>query len=168
MAKNALGKGAAAVFSTDDIEIDFSSLINSNTDSEGEEDLENPEEPTDLLGRTEPTEMNNTTQILVDLVKSCSLNYYDTQLPIICDNLKLIIDFNPEDDKAPNELKLSGGTMKIEPEEILEVYPLIPQIKIKIPKNESLSVAEELILKAKLNLCIETDGEISIWGGNKQ
>jgi hypothetical protein len=89
-------------------------------------------------------------------------------LPIICDNLKLIIDFNPEDDKAPNELKLSGGTMKIEPEDILEVYPLIPQIKIKIPKNESLSVAEELILKANLNLCIETDGEISIWGGNKQ
>ena len=153
---------------TDDIEIDFSSLINSNKDSEGEEDLENPEEPKDLLGRTEPSEINDTTQILVDLVKSCSLNYYDTQLPIVCDNLKLIIDFNPEDDKAPNELKLSGGTLKIEPEDILEVYPLIPQIKIKIPKNESLSVAEELILKAKLNLCIETDGEISIWGGNKQ
>ena len=48
------------------------------------------------------------------------------------------------------------------------VTTIITTIKIKIPKNESLSVAEELILKAKLNLCIETDGEISIWGGNKQ
>jgi hypothetical protein len=67
-----------------------------------------------------------------------------------------------------NELKLSGGTLKIEPEEILEVYPLIPEIKIKIPKIDSCSVAEVLVLKANLNLCIETDGEISIWGGNKQ
>ena len=45
---------------------------------------------------------------------------------------------------------------------------IIKELKIKIPKNESLSVAEELNLKANLNLCIETDGEISIWGGNKQ
>ena len=153
---------------TDDIEIDLSSLMNSNADSEGEEDLENSDEPKDLLGRTEPFEMNESTQNLIDLIKSCSLNYQDTQLPIVCDNLKLVVDLDPEDDKAPNELKLSGGTLTIAPEEILDVYPLVPQIKIKIPKGDSLSVAEELMLKARLNICIETDGEISIWGGNKQ
>ena len=105
---------------------------------------------------------------IIDLIKSCSLTYQDTQLPIICDNLKLLIDFNPKDNKEPDELELSGGTIEISPEEIFDVYPLVPEIKIKIPKDDSLSIAEQLIVKAKMNVCIETDGEISIWGGNKQ
>jgi hypothetical protein len=146
----------------EDIEIDLSNLMNSNTGSEDEE------EPKDILGRTEAPNSDEENNQIIDLIKSCSLTYQDTQLPIICDNLKLLIDFNPEDDKAPNELELSGGTIEISPEEIFDVYPLVPEIKIKIPKDDSLSIAEQLIVKAKMNVCIETDGEISIWGGNKQ
>jgi len=146
----------------EDIEIDLSNLMNSNTDSEDEE------EPKDILGRTEAPNSDEENNQIIDLIKSCSLTYQDTQLPIICDNLKLLIDFNPKDNKEPDELELSGGTIEISPEEIFDVYPLVPEIKIKIPKGDSLSIAEQLIVKAKMNVCIETDGEISIWGGNKQ
>ena len=152
----------------EDLEIDLMKLMNSDN-SEGSENSEEDknEEPKDILGRTEDPDSDEENNQIIDLIESCSLTYKDTNLPFVCENLKLLIDFNPNDKKAPTELSLSGGTIKISPEEIFDIYPLVPEIKLKIPKGDSLSVAQKLTLKANLSICLETNDEISLFGGKK-
>ena len=109
----------------------------------------------------------STSRLFVYFAVRSAKSSKDTNLPFVCENLKLLIDFNPNDKKAPTELSLSGGTIKISPEEIFDIYPLVPELKLKIPKGDSLNVAQKLTLKANLSICLETNGEISLFGGKK-
>lgn len=134
-----------------DLNINFMDFIKSDDSSS--------EENKDILNRTEATDLSNIEKYL-DVIETVSVSYAPTKLPFGSDNkINLFIKIPSID--YDEELSLSKGTLELNPKEILETYPLEPEISATIPKG-NFWIEKDVSLATHIILGIKTDGSLKI------
>lgn len=132
-----------------DLNINFMDFIKSDDSS--------TEENKDILNRTEATDLSNIEKYL-DVIETVSVSYAPTKLPFGSDNkINLFIKIPSID--YDKELSLSKGTLELNPKEILETYPLEPEISATIPKG-NFWIEKDVSLATHIILGIKTDGSL--------
>lgn len=120
----------------------------------------------DVLRRTGPTDVTDLQKFL-DIIESVSISYSPTKKPFISSNeINLILDMDGSGSTfATQSLSLNGGRYSENPSDLLNTYPLQPQVELEL-KAGTLSIPRDIGIKTKIDLTINTNGEpITIWGG---
>lgn len=132
-----------------DLNINFMDFIKSGDSS--------TEENKDILNRTEATDLSNIEKYL-DVIETMSVSYAPTKLPFGSDN-KINLCIKIPSINYDEELSLSKGTLELNPKEILETYPLEPEISATIPKG-NFWIEKDVSLATHIILGIKTDGSL--------
>lgn len=132
-----------------DLNINFMDFIKSDDSS--------TEENKDILNRTEATDLSNIEKYL-DVIETVSVSYAPTKLPFGSDN-KINLFIKIPSINYDEELSLSKGTLELNPKEILEIYPLEPEISATIPKG-NFWIEKDVSLATHIILGIKTDGSL--------
>lgn len=132
-----------------DLNINFMDFIKSDDSS--------TEENKDILNRTEATDLSNIEKYL-DVIETVSVSYAPTKLPFGSDN-KINLFIKIPSIGYDEELSLSKGTLELNPKEILETYPLEPEISATIPKG-NFWIEKDVSLATHIILGIKTDGSL--------
>lgn len=131
----------------------------------------------DIFGRTSNDSFKDVEKYF-DLINSASISYEFTKLPICSENsdsitFELGVDCG---DPVTNKIALienssiRKGTLSITKEKVeqmLNNYPAKPTMRISIADSAEFYIPQEFDVAVKLNLKINTDGEIEIFGGQK-
>lgn len=132
-----------------DLNINFMDFIKSDDSS--------TEENKDILNRTEATDLSNIEKYL-DVIETVSVSYAPTKLPFGSDN-KINLFIKIPSINYDEELSLSKGTLELNPKEILETYPLEPEISATIPEG-NFWIEKDVSLATHIILGIKTDGSL--------
>lgn len=132
-----------------DLNINFMDFIKSDDSS--------TEENKDILNRTEATDLSNIEKYL-DVIETMSVSYAPTKLPFGSDN-KINLSIKIPSIDYEEELSLSKGTLELNPKEILETYPLEPEISATIPEG-NFWIEKDVSLATHIILGIKTDGSL--------
>ena len=131
----------------------------------------------DIFGRTSNDSFKDVEKYF-DLINGASISYEFTKLPICSENsdsitFELGVDCG---DPVTNKIALienssiRKGTLSITKEKVeqmLNNYPAKPTMSISIADRSEFYIPQEFDVAVKLNLKINTDGEIEIFGGQK-
>ena len=128
-----------------DVNIDVISLVKSDW-----------EENSDILGRTEPTSMDDLQQI-IDMIESVTIEYSTSKIPFICSKgISINIDLDGDGTEfESHEISLQKGSISEKPSKIVETYPLHTTVAIELPKNSSISLPNDMSLGINIKLGIE-------------
>ena len=120
---------------------------------------------TDIFGRTGPTTGFEDMQQYIDAIRSASLIYSTSAMPFKCEpGIKFCVDILGNNNYK--EYDLEGGTVIFNYDDIhqmINTYPLCPNLKIKILKDAVFSVPRTKEFKMNLAVNIITDGTIQLF-----
>lgn len=120
---------------------------------------------TDIFGRTGPTTGFEDMQQYIDAIRSASLIYSTSAMPFKCEpGIKFCVDILGNNNFK--EYDLEGGTVTFNYDDIhqmINTYPLCPNLKIKILKDAVFSVPRTKEFKMNLAVNIITDGTIQLF-----
>lgn len=140
---------------SDDFIIDIIELAGGSSDS-------------DLFGRDGPESFEDLEDAF-GLIKSCSLVYSTSKMPFYSNqNIQFLLDLTGSG--TPTAYNIGSGSVNVSKEslsDLLEVYPLKPGVQLKIPKGASFSLDRESSIDMNLKLKLKTDGEYTVYGGDK-
>lgn len=133
----------------------------------------------DIFGRSSASSLDSIEQFIDDVLESVTLSYSQTKQLFTASNsnasvtkpISLNVSF--EDDSGTEvfagQYSLTGddeiSLTKENVKDLLDVYPLIPSVKINIADDTTLSINRDLAMALSLNLQIKTDGKTTIFGG---
>lgn len=127
-------------------------------------DLANKQD-SDLLGRSEATNTDSIEKFL-DVVKTATLSVDNLKLPMTGD-ISLSVDMYKNGNK---EIKPVGNgetfALEVNPLDVIKTYPLKPEIKFIIGKQNQTSnfgILRTTPISGKIRLRIDADGEIPIY-----
>ncbi|MCR5189028.1 MAG: hypothetical protein K6C97_08830 [Treponema sp.] len=120
----------------------------------------------DILGRSSASDFSSIEQY-IRAIRSVSLTY---------DPSKMIFDSDPDitlnvkfaNTSIDEDYSLGGDTVALNASqinELLNVYPLIPTVTVKIANQTELSISREFAIAMGVNLKIVTDGTVTLFGG---
>lgn len=144
------------------LEIDLMKML--GVDTEGEN--------FDIFGRTEPYNLSSY-EDYINLVKKIEIPYECAKLPVAVSTGELpdfeiqFIDKQKnenvigDDPSKAVELSLEKGVITMEPKKILQAYPLVPSVKIRLNESE-MYIPQKMDFAAKLNLVVYANGEIDL------
>lgn len=144
------------------LEIDLMKML--GVDTEGEN--------FDIFGRTEPYNLSSY-EDYINLVKKIEIPYECAKLPVAVSTGELpdfeiqLIDKQKnenvigDDPSKAVELSLEKGVITMEPKKILQAYPLVPSVKIRLNEGE-MYIPQKMDFAAKLNLIVYANGEIDL------
>lgn len=129
----------------------------------------------DIFGRKSKDDFVNVEDYFA-LINSASVYYEFTKLPVCSDNSDSIaFDIGMDcgeggANKIPitEDSSIRKGTITISKknvEDMLKEYPVKPTMNLSIKKNSEFYIPQIFDVAVKLNLNIQTDGEIEIFGG---
>lgn len=129
----------------------------------------------DIFGRKSKDDFVNVEDYFA-LIKSASVYYEFTKLPVCSDDSDSIaFDIGMDcgeggANKIPitEDSSIRKGTITISKknvEDMLKEYPVKPTMNLSIKKNSEFYIPQIFDVAVKLNLNIQTDGEIEIFGG---
>lgn len=129
----------------------------------------------DIFGRKSKDDFVNVEDYFA-LINSASVNYEFTKLPVCSDDSDSIaFDIGMDcgeggANKIPitEDSSIRKGTITISKknvEDMLKEYPVKPTMNLSIKKNSEFYIPQIFDVAVKLNLNIQTDGEIEIFGG---
>lgn len=126
----------------------------------------------DIFGRKSKDDFVNVEDYFA-LINSASVYYEFTKLPVCSDDSDSIA-FNIGMDCGEGEIPITEdssirkGTITISKknvEDMLKEYPVKPTMNLSIKENSEFYIPQIFDVAVKLNLNIQTDGEIEIFGG---
>lgn len=127
----------------------------------------------DLFGRSEPTSTDDIDQY-IGLAKSSTITLSNIRLPFTGD-VELLVDMLQDGTGKARTISNGGSySVTLNPEELIEKYPLQPEVKITIKKSDPLSdrgslrLPRELKASGKIKLGITAEGEIPIYPFSEQ
>lgn len=128
----------------------------------------------DIFGRKSKDDFVNVEDYFA-LINSASVYYEFTKLPVCSDDSDSIafdigMDCGEGGVKIPitEDSSIRKGTITISKknvEDMLKEYPVKPTMNLSIKKNSEFYIPQIFDVAVKLNLNIQTDGEIEIFGG---
>ena len=128
----------------------------------------------DIFGRKSKDDFVNVEDYFA-LINSASVYYEFTKLPVCSDHSDSIafdigMDCGEGGVKIPitEDSSIRKGTITISKknvEDMLKEYPVKPTMNLSIKKNSEFYIPQIFDVAVKLNLNIQTDGEIEIFGG---
>lgn len=120
----------------------------------------------DLFGRSEPTSTDDIDQY-IGLAKSSTITLSNIRLPFTGD-VELLVDMLNDGTVKPRTISNGGSyAVTLNPEELIEKYPLQPEVKVTV-KPGSLTLPRELKASGKIKLGITAEGEIPIYPFSEQ
>lgn len=129
----------------------------------------------DFFGRTEGGDLiADDVKKYADLIESVELSYKMDKMPFVVSNsenedIQILVDLDGDGTKYEvQELELSGSKIELkDPIDYLEIYPLMPSIKIKIPQS-TIYITKDMALNAIIKAAINTDGQVTVWEANSE
>ena len=119
----------------------------------------------DLFGRTEASGLGDMDKYLTAF-RAASIIYKPSALPFYAKGLSLQIDMtgsgDPQTKKFARDVEDSFKITKADLEKLLTIYPLNPDLALKIEKDSDLSLPRDIKIDIAISLKLETDGPISI------
>ena len=139
----------------DNIEINVREFINSSDPAAA---------GSDIFGRTEATGLDDKMKYL-DAIRSASLIYTSNALPFVAEPA---LQFNVDLLGSGNykTYSLDAGVITLNYDDVrdmLNTYPLCPNLKIKVLKDSSLSLPRNRLFNMNLSVNIVTDGSIQLF-----
>lgn len=120
----------------------------------------------DLFGRSEPTSTDDIDQY-IGLAKSSTITLSNIRLPFTGD-VELLVDMLQDGTGKARTISNGGSyAVTLNPEELIEKYPLQPLVKVTV-KPGSLTLPRELKASGKIKLGITAEGEIPIYPFSEQ
>ena len=120
----------------------------------------------DLFGRSEPTSTDDIDQY-IGLAKSSTITLSNIRLPFTGD-VELLVDMLQDGTGKARTISNGGSySVTLNPEELIEKYPLQPLVKVTV-KPGSLTLPRELKASGKIKLGITAEGEIPIYPFSEQ
>ena len=139
----------------DNIEINVREFINSSDPAAA---------GSDILGRTEATGLDDKKKYL-DAIRCASLIYTSNALPFVAEPaLQFNVDLLGSGNY--NTYSLDAGVITLNYDDVrdmLNTYPLCPNLKIKVLKDASLSLPRNRLFNMNLSVNIVTDGSIQLF-----
>lgn len=139
----------------DNIEIDVREFINSSDPAAA---------GSDIFGRTEATGLDDKKKYL-DAIRCASLIYTSNALPFVAEPaLQFNVDLLGSGNY--NTYSLDAGVITLNYDDVrdmLNTYPLCPNLKIKVLKDASLSLPRNRLFNMNLSVNIVTDGSIQLF-----
>lgn len=139
----------------DNIEINVREFINSSDPAAA---------GSDIFGRTEATGLDDKKKYL-DAIRSASLIYTSNALPFVAEPaLQFNVDLLGSGNY--NTYSLDAGVITLNYDDVhdmLNTYPLCPNLKIKVLKDASLSLPRNRLFNMNLSVNIVTDGSIQLF-----
>ena len=139
----------------DNIEINVREFINSSDPAAA---------GSDIFGRTEATGLDDKMKYL-DAIRSASLIYTSNALPFVAEPaLQFNVDLLGSGDYKTYSLDAGVITLNYDDvRDMLNTYPLCPNLKIKVLKDSSLSLPRNRLFNMNLSVNIVTDGSIQLF-----
>lgn len=120
----------------------------------------------DLFGRSEPTSTDDIDQY-IGLAKSSTITLSNIRLPFTGD-VELLVDMLQDGTGKARTISNGGSySVTLNPEELIEKYPLQPLVKVTVNPG-SLTLPRELKASGKIKLGITAEGEIPIYPFSEQ
>lgn len=139
----------------DNIEINVREFINSSDPAAA---------GSDIFGRTEATGLDDKKKYL-DAIRCASLIYTSNALPFVAEPaLQFNVDLLGSGNY--NTYSLDAGVITLNYDDVrdmLNTYPLCPNLKIKVLKDASLSLPRNRLFNMNLSVNIVTDGSIQLF-----
>lgn len=128
----------------------------------------------DLFDRDEATSVDDMEKFL-NAIEAATIVYKPTRLPFISATpLSVTIDLDGDERTVNGEtvgnnfaeetLYLSGGELSVNPQLLLETYPLKPKIALSIPSG-TFGISSDLSFGMNVQAAVKTNGTINLFGG---
>lgn len=117
----------------------------------------------DLFNRTQPTESEELNTVLEN-IKKTTLKYAIKKSPFNANGIKLKVMLTPDNEEI---LGFDKGEISINPEELLNTWPLQPKTFLVLKKDSFFYFSHSKDFEVDTSIQIDTDVEVELFGGQE-